>query len=669
MCGFTANLALDGVRSRDAFKDDSVRMTAALRHRGPDAEGFWFDYEHGLALGHRRLSILDLSEAGHQPMVSADGRYVIAFNGEIYNFSQLRRELEAASSAPAWRGHSDTEVLLAAIAAWGVEATLRRLIGMFAFALWDRDHRCLVLARDRIGEKPLYYGRLGGHFVVASELKALRAHQAWDRDIDPGSVALFLRHGYVPTPYSIYHGIYKLTPGCYMEVYPERELRSEAKPVAYWSAREVVERPPFAQSELDPAGATDHLDRLLRASVQRQMVADVPIGAFLSGGIDSSMVVSLMQAQSPAPVRTFTIGFHEQGFDEAPQAKEVARHLGTQHTELYVTPCEAMEVIPSLPTVYDEPFADASQIPTYLVSKLARTQVTVALSGDGGDELFGGYTRYAIGKALWRQARWMPHGMRRRATEWIHAIAPSRIDRAFASLWPLLPERIRFAHAGDKLHKMADLMDTSVPEDMYQRLVSYWRHPGPVVAGGSEHRTVMSDPNQWPALDDFTERMMYFDLVAYLPDDILVKVDRAAMAVSLETRMPLLDHRVVEFAWQLPLSMKIHAGQGKWLLRQVLQRYIPRALIDRPKKGFVVPIDAWLRGPLREWAEPLLSVSRLKATGMLDHDAIRAKWQEHLSGTRNWQYLLWAVLMLQAWLEDAESISPASRHAEIASSP
>lgn len=665
MCGFTGFFDRSAGTSAEQLHDIVGRMTATLRHRGPDDDGLWSDSATGIALGHRRLSILDLSAAGHQPMHSRSGRYVIAFNGEIYNHLALRRALESGPAAPehplfdrieatspaapsGWRGHSDTETLLAAIEAWGVGEALTRCIGMFAFALWDRHDRLLYLARDRLGEKPVYYGWQGDALVFGSELKALRQHPDFRGDIDRDALTQLLRHDYIPSPYTIYQNIRQLPPGTYL-VFGQH--RQEPQPVAYWSVRDTVLRgqmQPFTGTE---AEATDALEGLLREAIAGQMVADVPLGAFLSGGLDSSLVVALMQAQSSQPVKTFTIGFAEAEYNEAEHAKAVARHLGTDHTELYVTPEEAMAVIPRLPTLYDEPLADASQIPTFLVSQLARQQVTVSLSGDGGDELFGGYNRYFWAVNFWRKLRYLPRGLRHGLAGLLTVVPPHAWNAIFRHLGFLMPARLRYAGLGDKLHKLAIILGSRTPEDIYFDLISHWREPARLVRGGREPQTVLNDRGQWPQLRDFEQRMMYLDTVSYLPDDILVKVDRAAMGVSLETRVPLLDHRVVEFAWRLPLDLKIRQGQGKWLLRQVLYRHVPPALVDRPKMGFGVPIDHWLRGPLKPWAEALIEPRRLKAEGYLNPVLVQEKWVQHQSGRRNWSYHLWDVLMFQAWLE------------------
>jgi asparagine synthase (glutamine-hydrolysing) len=646
MCGIVGFLGT-AAGGEAALASIAESMSAYLAHRGPDDSGVWVDERSGLGLGFRRLSIIDLSPTGHQPMVSHCGRYVIIFNGEIYNYLDIRRELEASGGAPGWRGHSDTEVILAAIACWGIGRALERMTGMFALAVWDRSDRTLHIARDRLGEKPLYYGWLTGTLVFASELKALRAHPRWKGEIDRGALSLFLRHSYVPAPYSIYQGIHKLTPGTFLSA------RSDgwSKQTAYWSAREIAERgaaEPFTGTDKE---ATEELERLLSRAVGRQMVADVPLGAFLSGGVDSSTVVALMQAQSDRPVKTFTIGFREPGHNEAEHAKAVARHLGTDHTELYVTPAEARDTIPRLPTLYDEPFADASQMPTFLVAQLARRKVTVSLSGDGGDELFGGYNRYFIGRRLWGRVGWLPGPVRSVAAAGITTISPAHWNRFLAGFMALAPGHFRYANPGEKLHKLALILAARDPDEIYRGLTSQWKNPASVVLSGAEPVTTAADRTQWATLSDFTQRMMFLDLITYLPDDILVKVDRAAMGVSLETRVPMLDHQVVEFAWRVPLCLKIREGQGKWLLRQVLYKHVPRELIERPKTGFDVPIGDWLRGPLRGWAESLLSEARLRREGFFDATVIRKRWNQHLSGRRDWQQALWNVLVFQAWLQ------------------
>jgi asparagine synthase (glutamine-hydrolysing) len=650
MCGIAGFLASDGLEGRGGEVLEA--MTAVLSHRGPDDSGTWLDAEGGMALGHRRLSVLDLSPHGAQPMRSASGRFVISYNGEVYNFAGLRAELEA-SPAPriAWRGHSDTEVVLAAFERWGVEQALQKFVGMFAFALWDRRERELTLVRDRLGEKPLYYARLGQGFAFASELKALKRHPDWRGEIDRDALALLLRHGYIPAPHSIFKGVHKLPAGTLLRV-GAVHAQAALEPKRYWSAKEVAEAGTRHPLELSERDAVTQLEALLTGAVAQQMIADVPLGAFLSGGVDSSTVVALMQKQSAARVKTFAIGFAEEQYDEAGHARAVARYLGTDHHELYVTPRESMAVIPRLASVYDEPFADPSQIPTCLVAALAREQVTVSLSGDGGDELFGGYQRYLSGRMIWRGLGWLPVALRRGLAGAIRLIPPSGWDALLRPLPAALPGGLRLAPAGDKLHKLAEIVAAESPDALYAGLVSQWTHASAAVLAAREPSTSLTDPACRAVLPDFTHRMMYMDSVSYLPDDILVKVDRAGMAVSLETRMPLLDHRVVEFAWRLPPAMKMRGRTGKWALRQVLHRHVPRELVERPKMGFAVPLDAWLRGPLRGWAEELLSESRLRTEGFFDVARIREKWSEHLHGRRNWQQGLWSVLMFQAWLQE-----------------
>ncbi|MBV8908747.1 MAG: asparagine synthase (glutamine-hydrolyzing), partial [Sphingomonas sp.] len=586
-----------------------TRMTRALAHRGPDDDGIWVDREAGLALGHRRLSIIDLSPAGHQPMLSVSGRYVLTYNGEIYNYEDLRRELAQAGHCPEWRGHSDTEVMLAGFDFWGIKATLERAIGMFGIAVWDRQERALTLARDRLGEKPLYYGRQrpGGPFLFGSELKALLQHPEFDAEVDREALSLLLRYLAVPEPLSIYRGIAKLLPGTMLTV------REGCEPVTdtYWSGAEIAQAGIANPIELTAEAAADELEAVLDRAVGRQMVSDVPLGAFLSGGVDSSTVVAIMQKLSPRPVKTFTVGFAEEGYNEAPHAKAVARHLGTDHTELYVSPAQAMEVIPKLPTMYDEPFADSSQIPTHLISALARQHVTVALSGDGGDELFGGYERYRLTAGLWEKIARVPKSMRAAASTALTAVPAPAWNR----LGGWLPASVRMQRLGEKLHKGASMLTSSSADELYDQMLSLWRDPTALVVGAPP--SVAQPLPVSPGLDGIAgaERMMAQDMLGYLSNDILAKVDRAAMAVSLETRVPLLDPEVVEFAWRLPLDLKLRRGTTKWLLRQVLYRHVPRALIERPKMGFGVPLDAWLCGPLRDWAEALLDERRLREEG------------------------------------------------------
>jgi len=630
-------------------------MGNSIRHRGPDDSDIWIEPLSGFGVVHRRLSVVDLSSAGHQPMVSLDGRFVISFNGEIYNHLALRAELTKflGSQPLVWRGHSDTETLLACIRFWGIKGTVERCVGMFAFALWDRESKMLTLCRDRFGEKPLYYGWQGqgrdSVFLFGSELKSLKVHPAFSAEIDRDALCLFMRHSYVPAPYSIYKGIHKLPAGTLLSI---SKYSTAAKPIAYWSIAEVASRAIHSPLQMATNDLTDELDALLRSAVAQQMAADVPLGAFLSGGVDSSLVVALMQTQSSGAVKTFTIGFNEKGFNEAAHAKSVALHLGTEHIELYVTSRQAIDVIPRLPNLYCEPFADSSQIPTFLVSALAREFVTVTLSGDAGDELFCGYNRYVLAQKLWRNLASVPLSLRMMTAKAIQMLSPKTWDSLLGPLQFVVPKYSRQASIGDKLHKGSGVMASKNMEELYLGLISQWTAPESLVIGGSEPPTLLN--GYTPNLEGLSgvQRMMVLDTMSYLPDDVLVKVDRAAMGVSLETRVPFLDHRVVEFAWRLPHTMKLRDGVGKWALRQVLYRYVPKALIERPKMGFGVPIDAWLRGPLKDWAEALLDSERLQREGYFNPGPIRAKWTEHLSGKRNWQHHLWCVLMFQAWLED-----------------
>jgi asparagine synthase (glutamine-hydrolysing) len=623
MCGFAGCLRISGEREI-SLSPVLQTMGDCLVHRGPDDFGVWQDPLLAFGVVHRRLSVADLSQAGHQPMLSHCGRYVLAFNGEIYNHVELRTCLEKEGVGITWRGHSDTEVLLECLATWGLVRTLKASTGMFAFALWDRRDRTLTLARDRMGEKHLYWGWQGPTLLFGSELKALKAHPDFGAEIDRGALALLLRYNYIPAPHSIYRGIRKLSPGCYVVI---RHDDRDAVPQQYWDYRAVIQAglsSPFVGTETQ---TIDELEVFLNSSVRGQMVADVPLGAFLSGGIDSSMVVALMQKQSMQKVHTYAIGFEDKVFDEAEYAHAVAVHLGTDHTALYVTDRDALAVVPELPRIYCEPFADSSQIPTFLVSRMARQHVTVALSGDGGDELFGGYTPYQFLPKIWRVLQRMPVGLR-------------RYMASVLSVLPL-PQRVQ---------KLREIMDARNREELYLRIRSHWLQPDAVVLGSQEPESLLSDPSEWRFVESFERWMMAMDTAGYMPDDILVKVDRAAMANSLETRVPMLDHRVVEYAARLPLHMKIRDGQGKWVLRELLYRHVPRQLVDRPKAGFMVPLGAWLRGPLREWAEELLAESSMRQQGYFDEKKIRAVWLEHLAGRADRSGSLWSVLMFQAWL-------------------
>ncbi len=648
MCGFAGFLTAEVVGSIGNFEDVVTGMALPLKHRGPDDAGVWVDATAGIALSHRRLSIIDLSAAGHQPMHSHCGRYVLVLNGEIYNHKALRTELQNMGSAPVWGGHSDTETLLAGFAAWGVVDTLKRTVGMFAFALWDRVEHCLVLGRDRFGEKPLYYGWGANAFLFGSELKALRAYPGFDNPINRGALALYMQHSTVPAPYSIYEDIFKLQPGHVLTIRSADLLSRTLSTEPYWCLTEAV-RDGLANPIVNEIEAVSMLESALQEAVALQAVADVPLGAFLSGGVDSSTIVALMQAQSERPVQTFTVGFDEAGFDESPHALAVAKHLGTEHHEIRLTADYARSVIPLLPQLYDEPFADSSQIPTYLVCNAARQQVTVALSGDAGDELFGGYNRYFWTEHIWNRIAWMPLGVRERLGTYIQKVPMERWDL----LGRMLPVELGIARIGDKAHKLAHRMKTVKSlDDLYRSLVTEWPEEIDLVKGAIRLPTSLDDKRIVVGIIDIEHRMMLWDSLTYLPDDILTKVDRAAMGVSLETRVPFLDHRVAELAWRLPLNMKIRGKEGKWALRQVLYKYVPRELIERPKAGFGIPVGQWLLGPLRDWAEALLDKRRLEQEGYLNPKPIREIWQQHLSGRHDWTVRLWTVLMFQAWLEE-----------------
>jgi asparagine synthase (glutamine-hydrolysing) len=658
MCGLVGVLQGSAL-SEMALNKSLTAMSDAIQHRGPDGSGVWTDSQQGVGLGHRRLSIVDLSPHGSQPMISHTGRFVLAFNGEIYNHAAIRKEINELNLvrlasdkelAFTWRGHSDTEVMLAAFECWGIEDSIKKFNGMFGFAVWDNSEKILSLARDRFGEKPLYYGLMNGTVLFGSELKALKCHPSWHGKIDRNSLALYMRHAYVPTPYSIFEGVSKLPAGSLLQIPMLDSYESLPLPVQYWSAKTLAEKGEREGFEGDDVAVVDTLESLLTDAVGIRMAADVPLGAFLSGGIDSSLIVALMQSQSATPVKTFSIGFQEKDYNEAHYAKSVAGHLGTQHTELYVSAEEAMKVIPDLPEIYDEPFADSSQIPTFLVSKMTRDHVTVALTGDGGDELFGGYNRYTFGKKIWARVGWMPAGMRRKLSHILRSSSPAKLDFLFSTLESITPKKLRVNAPGNKIHKLSNVLDCSSPDEMYRGLVSFW-DPASVVLNAIEQPTALTDSKLGAELSDFRSRMMFLDAVSYMSDDILAKVDRASMAVSLESRVPFLDHRVAEFAWKLPIDTKIKGNDGKWPLKKILDRYIPRELMERPKMGFGVPIDSWLRGPLREWAESALNPARLKKEGYLNADIVQEKWVEHLSGKRNWSTQLWCILMFQAWLE------------------
>jgi asparagine synthase (glutamine-hydrolysing) len=651
MCGFTGFLAAPTrALTSDAATAALQAMNARLTLRGPDSADVWLDASAGIGLGHRRLAVVDLSPAGAQPMHSVTGKFVLAFNGEVYNHLDLRRELQQAGQQFTFRGHSDTETLLAGFEAWGIAETLARAVGMFAFAVWDTEAQVLTLARDRFGEKPLYYGWQGQTFLFGSELSALRAHPAFYASIDRRALCLYLQRGYVPAPYSIYTGISKLEPGSVLTLSIVQPTPTVHR---YWHAPDAAmqaKRNPFTGS---PTQAVDQLEALITASVQQQMVADVPLGAFLSGGVDSSTIVALMQQSSSRPVKTFTVGFDDDSYNEAGHAKAVARHLGTDHTELYVSADDAMAVIPRLPSVYSEPFADPSQIPTLIVCALARKQVTVALSGDGGDELFAGYNRYQLTEQLWRKLQPVPAAVRTLAARAIRAVPPAQWD-AVAKRVPMLANHPALARFGDKLHKGARVLASKSSSALYQGLVAYMDEPAVWVKQVPRDLDLAAEMSKDIAAMGVSdaERMMVLDSVSYLPDDILCKVDRAGMGVSLEARIPFLDHRIYEFAWQLPMHMKLRDGQTKWILREVLHRHVPRALIERPKLGFGIPLDAWLRGPLKGWASALLAADRLEREGFFYVEPVAELWRQHQSGRHNHGYQLWTLLMFQAWLDE-----------------
>ena len=643
-----------------------ARMAGALAHRGPDDEGIWIDTEAGIGLGHRRLSIIDLSPAGHQPMHSPAGRYVLSLNGEIYNYADLRRELTAAGHVVDWRGHSDTEILLAGFDFWGIKPTLQRASGMFAFALWDKRERTLTLARDRLGEKPLYYGRQRGPkspFLFGSELKALQQHPSFEWDIDRHALGLFVRYLAIPAPLSIYRGIAKLPPGTILTLRPgAREPAIEP----YWSGAKIAREGVAHPLDLGPDEATDRLEHLLEGAVGRQMVSDVPLGAFLSGGVDSSTVVAIMQKLSSRPVKTFTVGFEDKAYNEAEHAKAVSRHLGTDHTELYVSPDQAMDVIPRLPAMYDEPFADSSQIPTHLISALARQHVTVALSGDGGDELFGGYDRYLFTAGWWNRIAGIPLPLRAAAARALTMVPAGAWTSFGNAAGGVLPRSLRMQRLGEKVHKGAGMLGSQSLDELYDQMLSLWRDREGFVVGAPAQAAPPA-PSELDGIGG-VERMMAQDMLGYLADDILVKVDRAAMAVSLETRVPLLDPEVVEFAWRLPLDLKLRGSETKWLLRQVLYRHVPKTLIERPKMGFGIPLDAWLRGPLRDWAEALLDERRLREEGYFHALQVRSAWEGQLRDQPN-AFKLWTILMFQSWLDSQGrgSVAPHSAIGALAS--
>ncbi len=642
MCGFAGFVNNSALTCN--YAEVLKKMGRAIYHRGPDSSGEWFDEKESIGLSHRRLAVVDLTPAGHQPMYSHGKRFVVAYNGEIYNHLELRKELEREASEIKWLGGSDTETLLAGFELWGIKKTVEKSIGMFAFSVWDTLEKKLTLGRDRLGEKPLYYGWQDDVFLFGSELKAMKVHPAFKSEINRDSIALLLRHNCIPAPYSIYRGIKKLLPGHLLEMDPEL---GTIEMIEYWSFRNLCQNHDSSFFVGGEKQVVDELEKVLKLSVKQQMMSDVPLGAFLSGGIDSSTIVALMQSQSETPVKTFSIGFDEEEYNEAAHAKEVANYLGTEHTELYITSEQALDVIPKLADLYDEPFSDSSQIPTYLVAKMTRDHVTVSLSGDAGDELFCGYNRYILSDGLWKFIEKTPRPIRKIAARAMRAIS----IESWNKLSSFFPAKLRMVNLGGKMHKASEVLAAESVYELYKGLVSHWHFPEQIVIGAKEPKTVLTDLTRAPRLDNSTEQMMVFDTVSYLPDDILVKVDRACMGVSLESRIPLLNHKVIEFAWSLPMNFKLRDGVSKWCLRQVLFRHVPKNLIERPKMGFGVPIDSWLRGPLQSWADQLLDESRLHKEGFFKPEPILKMWSEHKSGKRNWQYHLWDILMFQSWYE------------------
>lgn len=650
MCGLVGFFSF---KSHPDFSGLLESMRDDIFHRGPNSGGCWIDVDTGLHLAHRRLSIQDLSPLASQPMHSACGRYVIAFNGEVYNHFKIREILSQAGSSPEWKTQSDTETIVECFSFWGVERTLKAIDGMFSIVLFDRKKKALYLARDRMGEKPLYWGWQGSTLLFSSELKAIKRHPDFKGDVDRGSLALLMRHNCIPAPYSIYLGIRKLPPGCFVEVsLNDQHQAISASPRHYWSINNLITSGQSPLLELDDVSVIDKTESLLKRVINDQMISDVPVGAFLSGGIDSSLVAALMQNVSSQTVKTFTIGFDDKGYNEAEHAKAVANHLKTDHTELYVSPEDARDIIPSLPNIYCEPFADSSQIPTYLVSRLASRSLKVCLSGDGADELFGGYNRYLMAKDVWSFLARFPSPIRKALSSIFKSVPPGCWDQAFAFAAPIIPDQYRLRMIGEKIHKLASVMGEASQASFYRNLTSHWKDPESLVLNSNEPPTLISDISSWSKEDEFQLNMMIMDSQTYLPDDIFVKVDRAAMSNSLETRAPFADRRLIECALDLPMNYKIRGIEGKWILRQVLFRYVPRSLVERPKMGFGIPLGDWLRGPLRDWAESLLNEQRLSSEGFFNPELVSKVWKQHLSGKQNNQHLLWNILMFQAWHEN-----------------
>lgn len=647
MCGLTGFYKGDYFKCIESTSSHLKDMTKSISHRGPDSEGLWIDLDNKIALAHRRLSIQDLSEAGHQPMLSSDNRYVIIFNGEIYNHLEIRDEIKSKILETKWIGHSDTETLLKAIEVFGWDDTLKKLIGMFAIALWDTQEEKLYLARDRFGEKPLYYGWQGDTFLFGSELKSLTLHPSFKKHINKGSLALFLKHNYVPSPYSIWENIYKLPAAHYLTI-DENNLNPHL--TCYWSFKEIVEKANKKKLNISDDESIECIQRLLTKSIERQMISDVPLGSLLSGGIDSSLVTALMQKISKIPIKTFSIGFEDPKFDESKHAEAVAKHLGTDHTTLIMQPSDLLDLVPDIAKIYDEPFADDSQLPTTIVSRLAKKHVTVVLSGDAGDEVFAGYSRYYLLDQIWKKLGVLPGFLRNRLSNLLITIKPEQSNLLLGWLFDMLNS----PNLPDKIYKLGErLENVNSLEDLYLSYVSEIKDPIKLIKDLDKlPEYLLGNTALWPKVDNLIEKLMAIDTLTYLTDDILVKVDRAAMSTSLELRAPFLDHNLVEYAWRLPFKFKYREGQTKWILREVLYKHVPKELIERPKQGFSIPLNDWLRGPLKEWAEELLSTDYLEEQNIFNIQQVRTMWSQHLVGTRQYGARLWSILMFQAWYKE-----------------